>query len=470
MRRESATSPSRETSRRATVGVFALALALRLAVVAWAASRIPPTADGTFYQTVAERIARGLGYTWLWPDGAVTYAAHYPVGYPALLGAAYAVFGASAAVAMSLQALLGALAAAAVHRLLARHGRAALIGGLLVAVHPGLVAYTPAMMTEGVAASLVLCATFAASRARHYAGTRSRDRIAALLATGVLAGLAVLVRPQLLVLAPVLGLVAAAPRRRPRAATAALITGLALVTCAPWTLRNCARMNRCALVSVNGGWNLLLGTNPEARGGWAPLEVPAECRTVFDEAGKDTCFGEAARVAIAGDPVAWLRLMPGKWRATFDYCGAAGWYLHQANPLAFDHRDKLALGITETAFERVMLVMAMLGTAGAHRPRGRLRARLDAASLFGGLGLALSPWGHLAHLVLTLRLAAVASTYRFDPLRTMSAALLASTFVIHGVFFGGGRYQLPLLPFVAAVGALARLPWVFRFRRHAATA
>src|SRR5256885_7855973 len=46
-----------------------------------------------FYHAVATRIARGAGYTWAWPDGVVTYAAHYPVGYPALLGAAYAVFG-----------------------------------------------------------------------------------------------------------------------------------------------------------------------------------------------------------------------------------------------------------------------------------------------------------------------------------------------------------------------------------------
>ena len=76
--------------RRARPGdglwVFGAALVLRAFVAAYGAGRFPPADDGGFYHVVAQRIALGLGYTWLWPDGAVTYAAHYPVGYPALLG------------------------------------------------------------------------------------------------------------------------------------------------------------------------------------------------------------------------------------------------------------------------------------------------------------------------------------------------------------------------------------------------
>src|SRR4051794_29309693 len=94
----------------------ALALALRVLVVLWAKDRFPPADDGSFYHVVAQRIAHGQGYTWLWPDGAVSYAAHYPVGYPALLGLAYAVFGPSPVVAMLVNAVLGALAVFAAHR------------------------------------------------------------------------------------------------------------------------------------------------------------------------------------------------------------------------------------------------------------------------------------------------------------------------------------------------------------------
>src|SRR5271170_7211324 len=102
---------------RETWAVFAAALAARVAVVLWAAGRFPPAGDGFYYDTLARRLAHGDGYTWLWPDGVVTYVAHYPVGYPAVLAAAYALLGASAGVAMGVNALLGAAGAAAMHRL-----------------------------------------------------------------------------------------------------------------------------------------------------------------------------------------------------------------------------------------------------------------------------------------------------------------------------------------------------------------
>lgn len=61
-----------------TAVVFVVALAVRAIMVAWAHGRFPPSADGVFYERFAERLASGLGYTMAWPDGAVTYAAHYP--------------------------------------------------------------------------------------------------------------------------------------------------------------------------------------------------------------------------------------------------------------------------------------------------------------------------------------------------------------------------------------------------------
>src|SRR5262245_56930574 len=97
----------------------AAALIVRVLCVVWASSRFEPAEDGHFYHVVAGRIARGLGYTWQSPDGAITYAAHYPVGYPALIGAAYAAFGARPWVAMSFNAVLGAVATLAVHRVAA---------------------------------------------------------------------------------------------------------------------------------------------------------------------------------------------------------------------------------------------------------------------------------------------------------------------------------------------------------------
>ena len=95
-------------ARRQVAWLFGLALGLRLLVVAFAHDRFPPADDGSFYHAVAIRIAEGAGYTWVWPDGVVTHAAHYPVGYPALLGVFYALFGATPLNAMLVNALLAA--------------------------------------------------------------------------------------------------------------------------------------------------------------------------------------------------------------------------------------------------------------------------------------------------------------------------------------------------------------------------
>src|SRR4051812_21778558 len=94
-----------------------VAFVARATVILWGGGRFPPAADGAYYHAIAVRIAEGLGSTWLWPDGKVTYAAHYPVGYPALLALGYRLAGASPSVGAWVNALLGTVAAIAAHRL-----------------------------------------------------------------------------------------------------------------------------------------------------------------------------------------------------------------------------------------------------------------------------------------------------------------------------------------------------------------
>jgi hypothetical protein len=469
--------------------IFALALSVRVAVVLWAAGRFPPTADGTYYQRIAERIGAGLGYTWLWPDGVVTYAAHYPVGYPGAVGAMYALVGPSPAAAMALNAVVGALAALAVHRLASRAAPAsrwaAALAGVLVALHPGLVAYTPALMTEGVTASLVACAAWSAARARE-----RRLSLAPFAVTGLILGAATLVRPQCLALAPLLAwlalagpaavgeqsAVAAGPGGAPASALSARVARFAapiavtiaasLLVCAPWTARNCVRMKRCALVSVNGGWNLLIGADPASTGAWSPVQVPAACRNVFDEAAKDLCFGREARRYIVEHPGAWLALAPLKLAATFDYCGAAGWYLHESNPVAFADADKVALGAVETAYERVVLLLALAWAARGPSASGGVRRRslaLVRLALFAAGVIAVlqvHAWlGHVA--LLALGLLDWRSLARGPLLASAALAVLAATALTHAVFFGSGRYGLvtfPLLSGLAALVAARRRP------------
>src|SRR5690606_29195093 len=357
-------------TRRQAAVLVALALALRLGAVLWAAGRFPPADDGTFYHVVAQRIAAGLGYTWAWPDGAVTYAAHYPVGYPALVGALYALFGASPTVAMVMNAGFGALGVWGVHRIarVVVPGGPAFVAGLVAAVHPSLVPYTPALMTEGVTAALLAVLGALAVSAHERTGASGR---ALRFGIGALSGLAVLIRPQSLLLAPVFGaLSASGARARMRAALLASV--VALGVCLPWTLRNCARMDRCVLVSANMGWNLFIGSAEKATGTWVSVDelgVPPACREVFAEAEKDRCFGRAGLDNVLRDPLRFLSLVPVKLLATFDWSGAPGHYLHASNAAAFGASAKLALGVAEAAVQRLVVLAGLVALARAAGPR-----------------------------------------------------------------------------------------------------
>ena len=442
---------------RDALWIAGVGLALRLGVVLWASSRFPPTADGDFYHRVATRIAQGLGYTWAWPDGAVTFAAHYPVGYPALIGAAYALFGAHPVVAMLVNGLIGCIAVLAAHGLAApRASRlGAALAASLVALHPALTFYTPALMTEGIVAALLLIAG--------WLGVLAAQREGAwrwLLALGAVLGLTTLVRPQVLVLGPVLGAMAASlvPSTFWRRARGGLVVSLvALGVCLPWTWRNCVRMDRCVFVSANGGWNLLIGAAPGATGTWRSLDdlgVPPSCRTVFGEAEKDACFGAAALSHIRAEPGRWLGLVPRKLEATFNYSGAPGWYLRASNPSAFSHSAETRLGVVGMVWERLVLLLGLAALAWWPKPRGKLvlaLATVLGATLF-------THYGWLATLGLPLvALSTHGRRLIQHPAAWVAACVVALTALTHAAVFGGGRYSMVCFGVLAALaGCLFR--------------
>ncbi len=446
-------NPAKGAASRGALLVAVAALAVRLGVVAWAHVRFPPVEDGYYYDVLACRLASGRGYTWFWPDGAVTYAAHYPVGYPAMLALAFLLFGARPLAGMLVNAALGAAGAVAAHRLAAGAGVPSwrpLAAGLCVAFHPALVAYTPAFMTEGVTSSLLLVAGALAAAAR----TR-RNTWVWVAAAGAVVGLATLVRPPSLLLAPITGALAPPAGRslRHRAMGAGVALAAALAFVAPWTARNCVRMHSCALVSVNGGTNLLIGAHSTS-GGWAAVDVPSECATVWDEAAKDACFERAAEREIAAAPFRWLARAPAKLAMTFDAIGAGGWYLHTSNPDAFDEGAKGRLAVAETIACRLLLLAALVAAGRASGALGRERKLLALAGAAGAVTV--HAWfGYLA-LVGCVGLLGKRSLEAAPLGVPLGAAVVGLTLLVHAVFFGAGRYGLVALPFVV-VCACARV-------------
>ncbi|MEO7112447.1 MAG: glycosyltransferase family 39 protein [Polyangiaceae bacterium] len=432
-------------SRRARdrLAVLAVAFLARAALLGWGASRFPAAADGTYYHRIAERIASGNGYTWVWPDGAVTFAAHYPIGYPALIAPFYALFGAHAFLAMLVNALFGTLASVAAYDLVRASSwgrRAALFSGIGVAIHPALLPYTLAIMTEGVTASLLVIAAALAARFRLQPKTRW------IVMLGIALGIATLVRPQSILLAPIFGWLASRGSVFSRTRVAVVCCAITVACCLPWTARNCVRMHRCALVSVNAGWNLLIGEESTS-GAWQPIDVPENCKTVWDEAAKDDCFERVARARIKNNFGKTLSEIPKKLSVTFDYYGGAPWYLHESNADAFGDSAKANLGILETIFSRLVLAGALLSFAVIYR-----RSAIGLVVALLGFPFAFLRAGYIATLALAA--AILFSRGANNNVALGSAAwTIALTALTHAIFFGAGRYGLVSSPFICIVCA-----------------
>jgi 4-amino-4-deoxy-L-arabinose transferase-like glycosyltransferase len=256
------------------VGVLAVllvaaALVLRLAYVD-ATPNYVLRHDAVDYDVHARSIAQGDGFSKTLAHGRPT--AFRPPGYPYFLGAIYHVFKADrdpvkerVHVARIAQAFVGTALVALVGVLAAQ-----LWGSVAALVALGLAAvYLPFILVGGAVMSEPLFDVFMlASLAAALAYRRSPHRYRWALLAGVMAGLATLTRAQALILLVPLALALwdGRPwRARPALGPPLVLVLVALLTIAPWTVRNARELHAFVPVSTQFG-SALAGTyNDSAR-------------------------------------------------------------------------------------------------------------------------------------------------------------------------------------------------------------
>jgi len=286
-----------------------LVLGALLVRVAWIlACPNAPYSDQSVYHYQAEMLAQGRGYIDL--DGNPTN--FYPVGYPALLGASYAVFGTRYVVAYGLNLVLAVVAITGAYRLgeTLFGARAGKLAALLVAVHPTFILLTTAMASENPFCAALPWALWLLVRL----SSEPRQLRAPWLApaAGVAVALMTYVRPPALLLLScpaVFGLLARKPvRARTRQwVTDSLVVGLVVfAVLAPWGLRNKRDFDRFSLTSFNAGINLYLGNSPGSNGEWKE-EIPLETEDL-PQPKSDLVFGKLAREYIVTHPGRYVAL------------------------------------------------------------------------------------------------------------------------------------------------------------------
>lgn len=412
------------------VAIVALALCLNVGAVALDDEYVA-FYDSLDYDRYAVTIAAGNGY----PDSIFTESesptAFRPPVYPYLLGAVYAVAGDHNFTAGR---LLEALFVTAIVLLLYLVGslgwgqRVGLVAAGLGAVYPPFLLLSASLVTEPVFLAMELLAVWAVLMHR---ASGTGVRWAAL--AGAACGLAVLTRSNgaLLLLPVALGLWWPWHRAGKRSLVApAVAVTAAVLTVAPWTIRNAVTFDRLVPVTTQSGFALAGEYNDEARtlpgypGTWrlpwmSDRYAALYDRKGLDEAELDSLVRARAREYVLDHPsyllrASWLNLL-----RTLEVIEA------EPGSVQADLRQR-GLGATSGQVARFSFYAALL------------------VALLGAVHLARRPSGGRGPLFLWL----------IPPLMLAAAA----------PFQGSPRYRTPVDPFLLLLAAIALVAWLARRR------
>ena len=260
----------RARSRRLILAAAVLGLILRLAFSFFYWTDKPLTHDEREYLALAHSLSEGRGLTY--PDdhevGTGQQFGRAP-GYPAFLSLLAPDPAATSTPAgiKGVQAALGALVVLMIGTLATRawNPAAGAVAAVIAAAYPPLVWISAYVFSESlympIAFGSVLLLAAACERAHTEQSTRGGGAL--IIAAGLLAGGAVLVRPGMLFFLP---LVALWFLRRRQWSLALAFCIAALVVVAPWTLRNARTYGRLVPVASEGGVTFWTGNHPMSRG------------------------------------------------------------------------------------------------------------------------------------------------------------------------------------------------------------
>jgi 4-amino-4-deoxy-L-arabinose transferase-like glycosyltransferase len=304
----------RWSTARCLVAIVATAVMLRVAVALLlgdAAAALPGAADQVSYDTLAQRVVAGYGFSfpirWYPFTEPNTPTAHWSFLYTLYLAAIYALVGHHPLVARLVQAVISGGGCWLVFRIARRlfGERVGLAAAALSALYAYLIYFGAALMTQ---AFYIVALLAAIDRALEVA---ARPRTRAWAALGVSLGIGVLLRQSLLLYVPLLlGWLVWTTRGRMRWRDAALTVALLALCILPWTARNYAVFHDFLLLNANGGYFLYASNHPDQGTHFDPnftAPIPADLVGAGEPA-IDRGLTRAALGFIAAEPGRFLRL------------------------------------------------------------------------------------------------------------------------------------------------------------------
>ena len=311
-------------ARRLILAAAAAGLLLRLAFgfLYWTGK--PMTQDEREYLALAGSVIDGKGFTY--PEthetGTGQRFSRAP-GYVALLAALGARTAPAAPTRVkAVNAILGAVSVWIIGLLAFRGGgpRAGVLAAAMAAVYPPLVWLPSYVFSESLYMPLALGCILLLLTAQDHFDRQGRHGLAnaLVIAAGLLAGTAALVRSAMLLFLPLAALWFVRRKQWPFAL--AFCVAAALVV-SPWTLRNIQKHGRLIVVAADGGVTFWTGNHPLARGEGDLAANPELKRAeiAFRHAhgpmpveSLEPLYYADALQRITDDPAWWLRLLAAK--------------------------------------------------------------------------------------------------------------------------------------------------------------
>ncbi len=370
--------------RRLWLAVCVLAAAARIAAfIVTDRLRHPEVWES---EVIATNLIEGSGFTY--ETLGVVYRSYMEPLYPGLCALIYRLTNHRYWVLGVVQILLGTALVWLVMVCARRVGPpgAALVSGVLAAVHPGLILYTTKFHPFVLDAALWFAA-FAAV----LAFTPSRSWRSALVAGGLI-GLCVLTRPTILVCLPAMMWwlsVRSTDAVRLRVARCVVLGLCIAVVAGPWVWRNYQVHHRLMLTRSGTSFVFWLGNNPYVftgsamapDGGEIINKVPAQVLSELarrDELGQQDYFRDEAMRFVRAHPIEFVR----RWAVKFGYFW---WFSPQAGLLYPKSWFRMF-----QMFYAAILALAVAGVWTSWRDSGDDAERRAAIVLFVGCCLCIS--------------------------------------------------------------------------------
>lgn len=282
--------------------IFGISLILRLFYVIIFKTMI--FSDASAYNTMAIGLISGNGY-----GGGIS--SYWPPGQPFFLAAIYTVFGYSPQIACIFQAVISSLTCIVIYYIgKTVFGRkVGVIAGLIAAIYPTFIIFCGDLRSETLFIFLSGLSVLFLLRTPDDFSAKS------ISIAGVSFGLAMLVRPAIMGLAPLvcIWIVLSSKDRKKNLMRSIAFCIVLMAVIPPWAIRNYNVHNQFVLVSTNGGVNLWLGNNADATGmACNYLKNETMLWTIWntsdDEVEREKLFYEKGFAFIRDSPIDVLRL------------------------------------------------------------------------------------------------------------------------------------------------------------------